>query len=294
MSQYASMAEQVRRDMKDNDIDGAISKYASSHNLNDNQKQRLVEEVNVGTFLSKLSEGTQYEDFPVASPIVTHSDGESPVLSSAELNKAASQNFDVTFDMFSFDVKDDYCEPDVLQKVASSSLNSEIMNSEDKWEAAEEETKKVIEESNNGLLKIAHVDEVYDLLSVITKSSNESEGMVKTASAVLAINDLDELAMTLLENSKHSSYDVSASTAEPLSKEASHAMEKLLEKEAKNFLKDTGDMVKGLKDVAKYPIKHPLVTAGTAGGVMYLKSDRSDLPDSERMKMSLRNYGNEQ
>lgn len=292
MSQYASMAEQVRRDMKDNDIDGAISKYASSHNLNDNQKQRLVEEVNVGTFLSKLSEGTQYEDFPVASPTITHSDGESPVLSSTELNKAASQHFDVTSDMFSIGKKDDYCDPDILQKAASSSLNSEIMNSEDKWEAAEEERKKAIEESSKRLTKVAHIDEVYELLSVITKSSNESEGMVKTASAVLVINDLEELAMTLLENSKHSSSDVSESIAEPLSKEASYAMERLLEKEAKNLLKDTGDVFKGLKNVVKYPVKHPIVAAGTVGGVMYAKSDRADLPDSERMKMSLRNYGN--
>lgn len=294
MSQYISMAEQVRKDFDGSDINGYIKKYASDHNLNQNETQRLVEEVNVGTFLDKLKDGTQHEDFPIAEPTVTHSDGDSPILDSVELSKAASISYDsVSESMFDLSKADIESETGLLQKVASDEINTEVMSSEEKWEEADKLREEVLSDSESGLEKMASEEEVYSALGMLTKFANESEGMVKTAAIVLSLNELDGLAIEMIENSKHSSIDVSESIAEELSKEASEALSGVLTKLSKNVMKDTGEAVKGLAKVVKYPFKHPIVTATGVGGVVYARSDRMDRPDRDRMDMSLRSYKNE-
>ena len=294
MSQYIAMAEKIRSDFDGEDINKYISKYASDNNLNDNEKQRLVEEVNVGTFLDKLKDGEQHEDFPVADSVITHADGDKPVLESAELNKAASfSNFDIDSSMFELNFeKDTYTSP-VLRKEASVEIGSEIMNSEDKWEEAERLRQDVISDFDKGLAKEASEDTLYNELGELMKIANISEGMTKTAIAVLKMNELDELALSLAENSKHSTSDILSSEAEPLAKEASDILSSLLEKTSKNILKDTKEAIGGLKNLIMYPVKHPVVAAGTVGTGMYLNSDRMNMPDKERMNMSLRSFNNE-
>jgi hypothetical protein len=290
------MAEDVRKNFKGKDINEHIEKYASDKGLNDNEKQRLVEEVNVGTFLDKLREGTHHEDFPVADPIVTHSDGESPVLESSELNKAASYNpsYDIDSSMFDLSSSPVVSDGEIpsLNKVASISEDSSIMNSEEKWEKADIAREWIETDAEKGLEKLSRDNEIASALDNLTRNVNESEGMTKTAAVILAKNELDILAEDLIENSKYSTFDISSSIAEELSKEASDNIE-LLVKTAKNLLKDTGKALVGLKDVAMYQVKHPLPVIGVAGGAYYLNSDRMNRPDKERIDMSLRSFKND-
>ena len=293
MSQFVGMSEEVRKRSDGKDIDKHIEKYASDRGLNDNEKQRLVEEVNVGTFLDKLQDGSQHEDFDVASSVITHSDGEKPVLDSAELDKAASVSYgEVNPSMFDIGNTDIDSETPMLAKVASSQLNSEIMNSEEKWEDADVLRKAVEQDSKDGLEKNAEIDDIHTALSKVTRSTNMSEGMVKTAAAVLAMNDLGDLAVTLVENSKYSSFEIADAPAEELSKEASFDVTKLLSKTSKDAIKDAVKAAKGLKDIAVYPFKHPVATAGTVGAGLYANSERMDKPDKDRMEMSLRSFNN--
>lgn len=293
MSQFVSMAEDVRKGFDGKDIDKYIEKYASDRGLNNNERQRLIEEVNIGTFLDKLQDGSHYEDFDVASPVISHGNGEKPVLDSSELSKSASMSqWETTPLMFDIIGTDIDSESQMLQKAASSELNLEIMNSEDKWKDADALRKEVEHDLKNGLEKNAEVDDIYTSLSKVTRATNMSEGMVKTAAAVLAMNDLDELAITLIENSKYSSIEVADAPAEELSKQASSDMANLLRKTSKNAISDGIKAAKGLKDIVVYPIKHPVVAAGTVGTGLYLTSDRADKPDRDRVEMSLRSFNN--
>ncbi len=295
MSRFIGMAEDVRNNFKGEDINGYIQKYASEHNLNKNETQRLVEEVNVGTFLDKLKDGTHHEDFPVADPLVTHSDGESPVLGSSELNKAASVEYNsVSPSMFDLSSKDNAFSEPMLQKTASVEIGTEIMNSEEKWAENELAAKAALDEESAGLEKVAMEESVYSTLGELTRLANESEGMIKTAASILALNELDELALSLIENSKYSSFDVADARAEELTKEASDKLSTVLEKTAKNTVKDTVEAVKGLGKLIAYPFKHPIIAGGTVAGAMYANSDRVDKVDRDRMEMSLRSFKNEQ
>lgn len=293
MSQYVQMAEEIRKNSNGKNIDEYIEKYASDKGLNNNEKQRLIEEYNIGSFLDKLAEGTQHEDFDVANPIVTHSKGSKPVLEAGELNKAASENFVVSSDMFSFDNTEVVSVDEMLPKTASVNEDSFVMNSEEKWENQEKERMAVFEEYGEGLAKTAMEDEIYSNLGELTRIVNESEGMTKTAVAAMSMSGLDDLAISMLENSKFSSKDILESDSEPLKKEAASKIKEIAVKSAKNLPADAWKAVKGAKDVAAFPVKHPLVTLVGAGGLMYANSDRMDKADRDRMDMSLRNYRNE-
>ena len=293
MSRFIGMAEKVKEGFDGGDINKYIKKFASDHNLNNNEMQRLAEEVNVSSFLDKLREGKHYEDFQVVDPIVTHSNGESPVLENSELNKSASVKYNsVQSSMFDLTPVEINSESQMLKKTASSEINNEIMNSEEKWAEADNIRKEAIAEENAMMEKFNNELSMYESLSVLTKIANTSEGMTKTAASVLALNDLDELAVTMIENSKYSSFDIIEANAEELSKEAASALKLVLKKTAKNITKDTVDAAKAAGKLITYPVKHPVVGLGTVGGVAYASSNRIDKPDKDRMEMSLRSFKN--
>lgn len=293
MNKYSAMAEDVKKLAKDSDIDSVIEKYASDNNLTDNEKQRIVEEVNVGTFLDKLRDGTQHEEFPVANPIVTHGDGD-VALESSELNKAASLNRDysISYDMFDLSCENTHETEYDLKKTASYSEDFSVMNSEEKWEEADRMRDEVIKSDNDGLEKLARNEEIYKELGLLTKVANESEGITKTAVATLAMAGLDELALSMVENSKYSSFDIADAKAEELTKEAAGHVKRVINA-AKETGKDAKKAAVGLKDVLAFPVKHHYIALGTAGGLMYANSKRMDRPDEDRIDMSLRSFQNE-
>ncbi len=305
MSQFIGMAEEVRKNFDGKDIDSHISKYASDKGLNDNEKQRLIEEVNVGTFLEKLSNGTHHEDFPIADPVITHTNGDKPILESTELSKAASVSFrGISPDMFNIDIPEPISHSDeMLFKTASHDENSVIMDSEEKWDNAEKERSKIIDDYDTGLAKTASENDMYTNLGTLVKYANESEGMTKTAVAILSMNELDDLAETVLDNSKYSTHDIAESKAEELTKEAKKVIEKVVKEIKKNptirekvgkIGTDALAAGKGLKDVLAFPVKHPIVATVPVAGGLYAASSRMDRPDKERMEMSLRSFKNEQ
>jgi hypothetical protein len=130
--------------------------------------------------------------------------------------------------MFSVDV-DDFASPEIgqLEKVASANIDDELMNIESKWEEADKKREAVLAEEKAGLEKLAKTIEVENKLGKLLKIASTSEGMTKTAVSALAMSGLDELGLTMLENSKYSSFDILDAKAEELPKEAKEIITEL-------------------------------------------------------------------
>jgi hypothetical protein len=228
MSRFAILAEDAIKEYKGGDIDSHLEKIAESNNLNKNEHQRLIEEYNIGAFLKKLADGSQHEEYDVAKPVVVSSGASEK--NGEKLKKVAStaENFNISPDMFSVDV-DDFASPEIgqLEKVASANIDDELMNIESKWEEADKKREAVLAEEKAGLEKLAKTIEVENKLGKLLKIASTSEGMTKTAVSALAMSGLDELSLTMLENSKYSSFDIRDAKAEELPKEAKEIITEL-------------------------------------------------------------------
>ena len=301
MSKFISMAEEAKATLKGTDINSHIEKIATDKELNINEKQRLAEEVNVSTFLDKLKSGTQHEDFPIVGPSVTHDISEPSETLSPQLGKAASVDYSdkIQSSMFYIGCSDSSEVMNDLPKTASVTTGDEIFTSEDKWRDQEDKRTELKEMNEVGFEKLAFETESFNTLGKLTREVSYSEGMTKTAAVILSNNDLDELASSMLENSKFSHMDVVSSNAEELSKEASELMTSLLEKISKKkissgLLKDTGktivDVSKGLASLAKFPFKQPIATAAVTGAALYANSDNMNDSDRQRLQMMSNNY----
>jgi len=226
MNKYMVLADKaIRQVTPGTDVDTLLEKIANESNLNTHERQRLVEEFNVGMFLKKLSDGTQYEEYQVANPV------EVPVVKTSgdgvELKKVASENFDyskvITSDMFIIDVNDDVLlsndEP-MLSKVASADVDNDIYNIEEKEAAAEKERAAMMDEYKSGLEKVARDNSKLEKIARLTRIASENEGIMKTAISTLSKLGMDDVAIDILENSKYSRFDLASSTAEALPSEA--------------------------------------------------------------------------
>lgn len=299
MSRFTMIAEEIKRKDGGKDVNSQIKKYASENSLNKNETQRLVEEVNLANFLDKLREGTQYKDFNVADPVVTHDDS-NLTLAGAELNKAASLDYKNYINDAMFNIsrpEEEYF--DNLEKTASVSIGNEIFTSEEKWERNKHTVNSLLGKEAELKQIYTNEDEINENIYLLMKTASASEGMLKTASILVAKNIGEEYFEDMIENSKYSPSDIINAKAETLSKEASNAFESLMQKVAKenpvvSTAKDGTDVVKNtgkaVGSAAKFLYKHPIVSAGTALGLYYLNSRRADEPQKQRLQMMADSY----
>ncbi len=226
MSRFVIMAEDAIKNHNNENIDEYLNKIASSNGLNNNEHQRLIEEYNIGSFLSKLQDGSQHEEYQVASPVQSAANSES--FSGSSLGKTAADNtkYIVHEDMFHLSVDDDFSDSS-LEKVASTSIGDELFTSEEKWSKANDTLSSMLQEDENALEKVAKNNAIIQMASDLLKVSSYSEGMTKTAILSLHNIGLDTEAESMLENSKFSTSDIASAKTEPLSSDGITILSKI-------------------------------------------------------------------
>jgi len=299
MNKYTLIAEEIMRRKKDGeDPNTLIRKYASEHDLNIHETQRVVEEYNVGVFLQKLKEGTHHEDYELANPVEV---AEIPITAqsgTSTLDKAASyapRKYALHAGMFSLD--DPASDVDShLEKVASYNNFTHEDSIEERQEEAEKEAYREMA-SNAALEKKAMISSFRDaMITDLVDASKETEGLTKTAVVMLAKEGLADEAEEVLLLSKFASSDLVQAKMEPPT-EKQKALVGLL-KEAKGkkegyvrrLAKDVGEGLKGTYYVAKTLAKHPFLTAGGVGAVYYAKSKRGHEPEMQKFRMTIGDY----
>ncbi len=223
-----ALAEEVIQNHKGGNIDKHLKKIASENNMNAEEHQRLVEEYNVGAFLKKLADGSQHEEYDVASPVSVPS--KSTNQSSGEIEKVASSGYgEVSYDMFNVSLDNDaVIETGDLSKVAHANVDDGLFSSEDKWSMADIEREKIANEMSLGLEKVAGEDALLEKVARLVKLSSDTEGQFKTAIATMAAAGMEDISIHMLENSKFSSFDIQDAKAEALKKEASDTIKEIV------------------------------------------------------------------
>lgn len=303
MFRYTKMAEEIREGFKGGDIDGYISKYASANKLNISQQQRIVEEVNVGTFLDKLKDGTHHEDFPIAEAVhanfAERDDSLNKTASEygrSPLEKVASVEMSslVTSDMYNIGTVefDDSIAADTLSKTAGM-YDENLEAASNEWEKNDDLAKEA------SIQRVANSDTVQSWeewdkgIDFLTKIASESEGMAKAVIATMSKMNLEKEAVDMLENIKYSNEEIINSNTEELSFDTIHELRKLagvgqdaldIGKNVYDATKSTGKAAWGL---AKMPVKNPKTAAATGLSALAIKNMNNNMQaDEEALRMS--------
>ncbi len=230
MSRFKILADEAISNHKDEEIDSYLKKIAKDNNLNTNEHQRLVEEYNIGAFLTKLQEGSHHEEYNIASPVVSELQKEALDLGDDSLEKVAEakSEYILTDDMFHVDFNDDYCNTDDLQKVAMADIDMDLFSSEEKWDKATAARSELLADMNIGRSNMENSDTKNENIGRLTKMVSGSEGLMKTAVSTLTLLGKGDEAIQMLENSKFSINDIVSVELEDLSKEASEILSYLI------------------------------------------------------------------
>ncbi len=215
MSKFIVIAQEAIKTYETGDIDSHLQKIASAHSLNSEEHQRLVEEYNIGSFLNKLQEGTQHEEYPVASPVVSVANIEGGGGSTMQKTASSVPAYTIHEHMFIVSSDEDDCS-NSMEKTASSPENEELFTSEAKWDRVDQ-AREVEAEEETAMIKVAEEKEkLMGLTQELLKLSSSSEGMTKTA--ILGVHQVGfkTEAESMLENSRFSTDDIASSTMEPL------------------------------------------------------------------------------
>jgi hypothetical protein len=294
MANYTQIATEVIEDAKTSgNIDASLKKVASNYDLNKHGQQRLVEETNVGLFLDKMQQGTQYEDHELASPIVI--DTSDSYGGKQSLVKEASVNdFHIDASMF------DLTPVPELEKTAilsgyTSSINTEMMNVEEKWDTIEKINNKKIEDELEKKASLVGINTRDEFKETVIKKLKGDPDLMKSAIAIMG--DDNDFIEELLNNSHLKQDEVLQGV---ITKEAvetvttllndtwSHVLKKEAEKKS-SFMGTMGDVDKigkGLSALVKFPFRNPKTTVGLAGvGYVGRKAIKSNRELEERRKM---------
>ena len=229
MSRFMTMAEEAISKYKSGGVDAYLDKFAEDKGLNLEEHQRLVEEYNIGSFLNKMKDGTQHEEYEVASPVVTISSSDEG--GPSVLGKVASVNDSdkLTPDMFILSDELQITSDPELNKMAHISDDDYLFNSEEKWRKADDARKELAADTVRGLEKLASDSRLHDALSTLVKVAGESEGMTKTAISVMTSGGHRDLAEHIRYNTKFSPSEILSAKAEELPKSAFKAREEAIE-----------------------------------------------------------------
>jgi len=294
MADFTNIATSVIADAKiSGDINASLSKIASLHELNNHETQRVVEEVNIGLFLDKMQQGTQHEDYELASPVEI--DASSSSGGSSSLEKEASVGLASKHNAFfaSPDMYDISIHSDPLMKAASFiSVEDVVSESDLDWigHSDKDRLKKEAQDSfvYNELKKesSAKISTTIDSFEAdLAYSIKGDVDLVKTALA-LAHEDDSDFVYTLLSDTHFKSEeilagDISETSISNLNKIASEKWDKSLSKIAgiQETFNDT-------KTVLAYPFKNPRTSVAILGAGYVAKkalAQEKELKERQRM-----------
>ena len=229
MNKFALMADEAIRSFSGTDIDSHLSKIANDNNLNPDEHQRLVEEYNVGRFLAKLGEGTQHEEFEVASPISVPADNSADG-GAGKLQKAASEAMSYNIDpsMFYLDDSPEAKSLPSLQKVASIDINGGLFSSEEKWKDGDRARATAAKEYQDGIDNMMAQGQRDGALAVLSKEASYSPGVAKGIIVLLAKSAGANEAETVAENCKFSVSEIKESDIEEIPASAIDVIKSIL------------------------------------------------------------------
>ena len=250
-----------------------LEKMAREYQLNEHWLQRIVEEYNILSFLQKLKEGTQHENFPLLEPVIDEAQaivgvpfGTPMPLNeeSKKMEKAASygyQNYQVTADMFNYG-------EEVGAPFESLYVDGDYVDDSDELEKVAFEKENLRQQIEDDMLvkEAAYKveNERYKIVGELTKIANISPGVAKLVvyKLVKEAND-EQSAEDVLISCKHNTFEVmNAHINEDI---APYEMEKIagitgLIEELKMLLPAKKVLSEGGKkavDLAKYFKKNP-------------------------------------
>jgi hypothetical protein len=276
------------------DINSSLLKIAEDYSLNNHEKQRLVEETNIGLFLDKMQNGSQYEDYTLASPVVI--DTSDSYGGTARLQKEASEHsFRVDESMFDLTPHPDLVKTAHVSE--TSTINIGMMNSTEKWERVQSEA---IEARKKELEKQASASKAmlsYDFYDSLAHQFKGSSDLIKTAIVLMSDTNPDFIQELLHQShlkkeeilkgeiTKEAIDAVSSITQETWTTVLSKRAEKA-ESSFMGTVKDTQKVGKGLAAIAKYPFRNPKTTVGLLGvGYVGHKAIKDNRELEERKKM---------
>jgi len=293
MADFTTIASDVISDTKiSGDINASLAKIASTHNFNKEESQRLVEETNIAIFLDKMQDGTQHEDYELASPVSTSSPSTNG--GDGSLGKIASDGvgyFFATPDMYDISI-----HSDPLMKTASNIDMSDIdlpnMDSIKKWE------RDALVKREHRLSELEKEAEVKNNMAIdnfIANLSHAIKGdpdLVKTALALTHPDNIDftdsVLSDTHFKIDEIISSEITTDSINRLDKLASEKWEESLFKVAgtKETIEDGKKALNGMGNILKFPFKNPRTTVGVLGSAYVVhKSMSGDKELDERRKM---------
>lgn len=207
---YIQLYNKVKK-LKKIELDEAIKKVAKENGLTKDQHQRLVEVTNIQTFLSKLANGTQSQDFalgtPVAPEIAATAKGDN-----GALLKAASM-YDVDVPEHFFQISEDAMP--TLPKVAMSANDSYLFDEDGSEHEAEQELAKYASEQREIEYDVAkRTIEDTLTLSLVDEFKNNQE-LIKCALAYASVSGNDDLAQLLMIDTNLTDGEILASEVNP-------------------------------------------------------------------------------
>lgn len=173
---YLNLAKEVLK--KKGDVDQAIKQVSKDNRLEKDQQQRLVEVVNIQAFLTKLKNGSQAEDFDLATPIAPENTGAAKAGNGDILKTASSERIEVPSSYF---IVHEEVMP-TLPKVAVTSMDDYIYeDSRDK--IAEEAIQKVAADSSCAEMAMRE-QQIEDMFTMaMVDNFKNDQVLIKTAIA---------------------------------------------------------------------------------------------------------------
>jgi len=214
---YVSIAKQIINEINHggDNPEELLNKYAKEYNLNNNMKQRVVEEYNVNMFLSKLKDGNHQEHYVLLNPVINETQKWNSIIEKnnkenehkKNMTKTAFYNEEanIVFKNNSMEYEHD---PLLNGSFSNKTLVSsfEYGDTSDLLKNASYKEKLREEEGFKELVKTAHYkghEVINQLANDLTKVANISTGATKTIIYDLIKEGHEDIANTVMENCKY-------------------------------------------------------------------------------------------
>ena len=266
MNKFTALADEFLDSMSGEDIDKSLKDFVSSRGMTISEHQRMVEEVNVSSFLRKLDKKDHIDNYPLATPVSINSMEPMVIYEGSKMEKVASvsASMKVTDDMFSLSSGELEFTPSLyLDSSNEENLMNEVSLIE-KESLRKEASMKVHTESEIGrktLIKQAAIKNATEELVVISNDSPESARAVIVG---LHQDGMEKIAEEVAIQCRYNTKEIAGASVKHLDKEAKaetgHAV-----KAMKNIISLPINAVKASYHTGKTIVKNPKTSAAIAG-----------------------------
>ena len=265
MGQYNDLAKVAMDEVKDgSSVSDAIEGVISRNGLSSDEAQRVVEEFNIGSFIEKMQEGTQHEDYKLAEPIVSPLDKVASYGNSS-LSKKASEDIHVPMSAFDLSGTDN--------GVSRQDISGDVvMNSEEKWDRQKEYGTRDRNLSSHLEKKASYDQEIAAESSMLISKIKGNPDLVKTAIAISEGKTPSFIEDLMCESPLHRDEVMDG----VVSNESIKSLYKIAAEVKKGFFNSVKGSLSDTGKVLSYPFKNPKTSVGLGLGGYALSKTLSD------------------